>query len=223
LTYSPGGYVITSVGDLVTSSRLYRIKDVFPENSIRLTSPGSGKIFPEQSDVTISAEVLNLGVERDSAWFRVDFFADTLLLGSDSIAPYTITWRKPSRGEHMLSAVAHGRNSTTFSSELVVIGVGDFNVKTLLSRRLTNSEPVIEQLFGNTIVDISASGEHSVKLLSINGRMIESRTGIGAHRYEFNNRNRASGAFIAVITQNNRTIVKRLWQSAGLCSLRSLW
>jgi hypothetical protein len=93
--------------------------DITPPN-VSLTSPVSGTTVQVGSPVTISANATdNVGVSR------VDFYADNILLGTDTSSPYGLNWTAaigtaPNRG---LVAKAFDAVGNTGSSQIVMLNV----------------------------------------------------------------------------------------------------
>ena len=71
----------------------------YPEVSI--SSPLDDAVFAANSDITLVADA----TIEDGAIKKVDFFSDSLV-GTDTIAPYTIVWENVPEGTHQLYAIA---------------------------------------------------------------------------------------------------------------------
>ena len=73
-----------------------------PRPSISLTSPTNNAIFPEDGNVTLRATAS----ETNGTIARVEFYADSTLIGSDSTAPYSTTWLNPDPGSYTINVRA---------------------------------------------------------------------------------------------------------------------
>ena len=79
--------------------------------TVSLTSPATGTSVVAPASVVVSADAS----DGDGSVVRVDFYAGTTLIGSDSTAPYSVTWSNVGAGSYALTAVAvdNGGASTT--------------------------------------------------------------------------------------------------------------
>ena len=68
-----------------------------------VTSPASGASFTPGSNITITADA----ADADGTITRVDFWADAVLLGSDTTAPYSYTWNSVAEGTYLIASVAY--------------------------------------------------------------------------------------------------------------------
>ena len=130
------GTIIDSLG-VVTS---------FPKISI--TSPYNNNIFETSSNITISADA---SINNDSIT-SVDFFLDTLLVGSDSDFPYTYNLNNVVAGNYNITARANGKRTATISS-IVNITVTGFPEITITSP----SDNEIYEEPANIIINADAS------------------------------------------------------------------
>ena len=82
--------------------------------TVNITSPTAGAIFPWKPTITITATAS----DPDGNVTRVEFRNGTTLLGQDTSAPYSYTWRNVPPGSHVLTARAtdNAGASTTSSS-----------------------------------------------------------------------------------------------------------
>ena len=83
-----------------------------PSPTVTLTSPRSNAIVPEDGNVTLTATATETG----GTIARVEFYSGSSLIGSDSAAPYTMTWFSPDPGPYTITARAidgTGNISTT--------------------------------------------------------------------------------------------------------------
>jgi hypothetical protein len=69
---------------------------------LALTSPGAGAVFDAGDDIVLDANV----VGGSLAVSAVEFYRGSTLIGSDSSAPYSVTWTDAVAGNHVLTARA---------------------------------------------------------------------------------------------------------------------
>jgi hypothetical protein len=85
--------------------------------AVSLSSPAAGATFAAPASITIAANAS----DADGSVQRVDFYAGTTLIGSDSFSPYSVTWQNVPPGSYSILAVARDNaNGTTVSSERTV-------------------------------------------------------------------------------------------------------
>ncbi len=87
--------------------------------SISLTSPANGATFTAPATITINATAS----DSDGTVAKVDFYAGSTLLGTDTAAPYTFTWNNVAAGNYVLSAVATDNGNATTTSNVVSVTV----------------------------------------------------------------------------------------------------
>lgn len=86
---------------------------------VSITSPATGSSFEAGSTITVSANA----TDSDGSISKVEFFRDGVSLGSDSSAPYGITWTATAVGSHQLAAVATDDRNASARSATVNIAV----------------------------------------------------------------------------------------------------
>lgn len=84
-----------------------------------IVAPASGATFATGSAITISAAAS----DSDGTIARVEFYADGVLLGRVSSAPYALAWNGAAIGTHALQVVAIDNRRARGSSEAVSITV----------------------------------------------------------------------------------------------------
>jgi hypothetical protein len=97
---------------------------------VSLTSPtnGSSAVAPASIGIAASAS------DSDGSIARVDFYAGSTLIGSDSSAPYGVTWSNVAAGTYTLTAVAFDNaNASTTSAPVSVTVNGATSVNVALS------------------------------------------------------------------------------------------
>ena len=87
--------------------------------AVSITSPAAGTVFPWKPTITISAAAS----DSDGSVTKVEFRDGTTLLGQDTTAPYSYTWRNVPSGSHSLTARATDNAGAVTSSSAVGITV----------------------------------------------------------------------------------------------------
>jgi uncharacterized protein (DUF2141 family) len=90
--------------------------------SVSLTSPANGATFSAPATITVSASAS----DTDGTVSKVDFFAGTTLIGTDTSSPYGITWSNVTAGSYALTAVATdnaGATTTSAARTITVTGL----------------------------------------------------------------------------------------------------
>lgn len=87
--------------------------------SVSITSPTSGSAFTAPANVTVAATAS----DSDGTVARVDFYVGSLLIGSDTTAPYTASWSNVAAGSYSLTAVARDNGNATRTSSAVSVTV----------------------------------------------------------------------------------------------------
>ncbi len=88
--------------------------------TVALTSPAGGTVFAEHGSVVLAATA----ADANDAIKRVDFYAGSTFIGSDTSAPYTATWSDVPLGTHALTAMAVdtlGANTFSAAVNITVI------------------------------------------------------------------------------------------------------
>jgi len=86
---------------------------------VSVTSPAGGATFVAPATVSIAASA----ADSDGTVARVDFYAGTTLLGSDTAAPFQWTWSSVPAGTYSITAVATDDDAATTTSAAVSITV----------------------------------------------------------------------------------------------------
>ena len=82
---------------------------------VALTAPGGGTSITAGSNLAVAAAAS----DGDGTISRVDFFAGTTLIGSDTTQPYGVTWTGVPAGTYSLTAVATDNDGGTATSATV--------------------------------------------------------------------------------------------------------
>jgi regulation of enolase protein 1 (concanavalin A-like superfamily) len=122
-----GTHALTAVardnGGASTTSSSRQITISTPQNSVpsvALTSPANGASFNAPASVTLSATAS----DSDGSIARVDFYAGTTAIGSDTTSPYSATWSNVPAGNYAVTAVARDNSGATGTSAVAQIAVG---------------------------------------------------------------------------------------------------
>jgi len=108
------------IGVAATSSAAYI--QVLPEQRVPvvvMTSPTPGAVGTTSSPLTMTAAAL----APDGGISRVDYFAESMLIGSAAIAPYTFAWTAPLSGAHVLYAKAWDLIGRAGTSQSIPVSV----------------------------------------------------------------------------------------------------
>ena len=90
-----------------------------PAVTIALTAPANGSTFTAPATITVSA---NASVTNGTIT-KVDFYAGSTIVGTDTTAPYSVAWNNVAAGSYTLKAVATDSASVTTTSSTVSITV----------------------------------------------------------------------------------------------------
>lgn len=88
-----------------------------PLVSITSPSPGSSYTAPCEIEITAAAS------DSDGSVARVDFYAGSSLIASDSSGPYSVRWSNVPAGSYSLTAIARDNNGAATSSGSVSVTV----------------------------------------------------------------------------------------------------
>ncbi|MBB4125767.1 chitinase [Xanthomonas translucens] len=89
--------------------------------SVALTAPANGASFASGASIAVSANA----TDADGSIAKVEFFRGGTSLGSDSSAPYAVTWSNAGAGSYQLTAVAtdnQGATATSAARSITVTG-----------------------------------------------------------------------------------------------------
>lgn len=86
-----------------------------------ITSPATGLSFPQGTAIPITASVptVTSGVSVN----KVDFYANAVLVGTSTVAPYSFTWTPATPGAYSLTATATYSNAATATSPAVAVTI----------------------------------------------------------------------------------------------------
>lgn len=80
--------------------------------TVSLTSPASGATFAAGTTISVAASA----ADGDGVVSRVDFYAGSTLIGSDTSSPFAISWANVAAGSYSLKAVARDNAGATTTS-----------------------------------------------------------------------------------------------------------
>jgi hypothetical protein len=86
---------------------------------VAITSPADGTTYPRKPTIAITATAS----DADGTVTSVEFRDGTTLLGRDTSAPYSLSWRNVAAGNHVLTARATDNAGATTTSAPVGITV----------------------------------------------------------------------------------------------------
>jgi glucose/arabinose dehydrogenase len=87
--------------------------------TVNITTPANGATFTAPASITINATAN----DSDGTVSRVDFYAGTNLIGTDTTAPYSFTWNNVAAGNYALTAQATDNVGATTTSGVVNVTV----------------------------------------------------------------------------------------------------
>jgi regulation of enolase protein 1 (concanavalin A-like superfamily) len=88
--------------------------------TVSIAGPAPGASYAAPANISISATAGDV----DGSVARVDFYAGTKLIASDTASPFSITWSNVPAGTYSLTAVATDNEAATATSQPVSVTVG---------------------------------------------------------------------------------------------------
>src|ERR1051326_5524287 len=95
-----------------------------------LTAPANGATFTAPATVTVSANAS----DTDGTIAKVDFFAGSTLIGTDTTSPYSVTWSGAAAGTYTVVAVATDNDGDSTTSAGATVTVTAANQSPTFSR-----------------------------------------------------------------------------------------
>ena len=89
--------------------------------TVSLTAPAAGSSYIAPASVTIAATA----ADANGSIARVDFYAGSTLVGSDTASPYSVTWSNAPAGAFSLTAVARDNAGAATTSAALGITIGN--------------------------------------------------------------------------------------------------
>jgi Galactose oxidase-like, Early set domain/Bacterial Ig domain len=121
-----GSYTLTAratddLGATTTSaaSRITVTDNTNTPPTANITSPADGAVFPWKPTITVTATAS----DSDGSVTKVEFRDGTTVLGQDTSAPYSFTWRNVPQGSHVLTVGATDNAGAVTTSSPVGITV----------------------------------------------------------------------------------------------------
>jgi alpha-tubulin suppressor-like RCC1 family protein len=114
-TYALKAVATDNYGLAATSSVVNVIVDIPP--TVTLTNPANNSVFVAGTNVTLGA----MAADADGTVKQVQFFQGTVGLGTDTNAPFGLTWNNATAGIYALTVVATDNNGITSTSAPVNI------------------------------------------------------------------------------------------------------
>jgi Big-like domain-containing protein/beta-propeller repeat-containing protein/carboxypeptidase family protein/IPT/TIG domain-containing protein len=87
--------------------------------TVSLTTPSTGSTFTTPANIPLDA----IASDADGIIAKVDFYAGTSLIGTDSTSPYSIQWSAVDVGSYSLSAVATDNKGASGTSTVATVSV----------------------------------------------------------------------------------------------------
>jgi hypothetical protein len=116
------GFLLEEASSSDTAARFAQNEIQFLLNlppTVSLTCPADGAIFSASANISLSAKAN----DTDGSVSRVEFFADTHLLGRVTNAPFTLAWTNVAPGTYALTAKAVDDLGASSTSAVVTISV----------------------------------------------------------------------------------------------------
>jgi Galactose oxidase-like, Early set domain/Bacterial Ig domain len=119
-TYTLTARAVDNLGGAGTSSAsTITVSALNTPPTASITSPADGAVFAWKPTITVTATAS----DPDGSVAKVEFFDGTTLLGQDTSAPYSFTWRNVPPGSHALTARATDNAGAVTTSTAVGITV----------------------------------------------------------------------------------------------------
>jgi predicted alpha-1,6-mannanase (GH76 family) len=155
--------------------------------SVKITSPTTGSSFEASASITFEAEALQVGV------IKVEFFNGGTLIGTDTEAPYSITWNNPKSGINYITAKAtNDKDETTTSTvvQVIVNGGPVTDVEELLGQKNASyPNPFLDHVY--IPLELKSRGSASIQIYNSAGQLIHTSTydklNAGQHYMELKN------------------------------------
>ncbi len=119
-TYTLTALVTDSFGNQGVSSNI--TVTVIAAPSVGITNPVAGSLLTVNAATTVNATAA--ASSPGATITSVQFFANGVSLGTDTTAPYSVTWTPTSAGSFSLTAVATDSNNTRTTSAAVAVTAG---------------------------------------------------------------------------------------------------
>jgi large repetitive protein len=134
--------------------------------NVAITSPANGSTFAQGTAVILSVAAS----DSDGSVFKVEFYADNILLSTSTAAPYSFVWNNTTVGTHTLAAKAYDNAGTVASSSNVSINITANNLPT--------ASPLFGSVGGTTFTDSVAANQSLTGVNVRSGWWLDSIQGI---------------------------------------------
>ncbi len=162
VTASKPGFKLTPASQTFTSLAANQVADftVLPNDAptVAITSPAQSSSFTAPASITVTAAA----ADTDGAVAEVQFYANTLqgttvIIGTDTTAPYSVTWTNVAGGEYVLGAIAKDDLGAVTDSEGIAISVASTVPATVALTSPTNG--AVYKTGDSVNVNASVSGD----------------------------------------------------------------
>ena len=88
--------------------------------AVSITSPTNGATYTAPANITVTTSAS----DADGSVTKVDFYANSTLIGTATASPYTVNWNNVASGSYSLTAVATDNSGAHTTSAAVSVSVG---------------------------------------------------------------------------------------------------
>jgi hypothetical protein len=129
-TPAPGTYSVTAVATdalgISASTGAVQVTVInSPPPTVTLTGPSAGTTYAAPANITLTATA---SAASGASIAKVDFYQDSMLVGTASSAPYLVTWSRAAVGTYSLTAVATDSYGVQTQTAPVSVTVGTMTV-----------------------------------------------------------------------------------------------
>jgi hypothetical protein len=175
--------------------------------TVALTSPASGASFTAPATISLAASAS----DSDGTVAKVEFYAGTTLLGTDTAAPYQLSWSSVPAGTYGLTAVATDDDGASTTSSSVAITVDDVPPPTDLPSGWAHAD------IG--AITIAGDATHSSGVYTVKGSGADIWGSADAFHYAYRTLN-GDGTIVARVSSVQQGI--HAWVKAGVMIRASL-
>ncbi len=134
--------------------------------SVTITAPTDGSTYTQETAIILSVNAN----DSDGSIFKVEFYADNILLSTSTVAPYGFTWNGATVGSHTLTAKAYDNNGAVTTSSAVSVTVN--------SNGTVLTSPVYGSAGGTAFTDSVAANQSLTKINVRSGWWLDSIQGV---------------------------------------------
>jgi RHS repeat-associated protein len=160
---APGTYTLTAVatdGQGAQTTSAARTITVNPANlppTVNLTGPANNAIYALPATITLTAGAT--APEANDTVAKVDFFANGVLIGTDTTKAYSFAWTNPNPGTYTLTAVATDGQGAQTTSAARTITVNAANLPPTVTLKSPANNAVLAQTASITVLAGAAAPE----------------------------------------------------------------